>query len=213
MTTTTYSPFELRIEATDKSPIPTRLRSVGEADGAGHKRPEAVMTTQNQEQHPTPTTKTVPPPSLALPLRPLTRTIPGYTQTLLLIPPAVRQARGSVRTTLACWCLDVLTDDAQLAVSELVTNALRHATQPPLPGDEPIRCQLTVERPERRAVRITVADPSPRGLVQRHPDIEAETGRGLTVLSEISADWGVETLPAGKRVWALLRVGRRGVEQ
>ncbi|WP_344575384.1 ATP-binding protein [Streptomyces lunalinharesii] len=152
-------------------------------------------------------------PSVAPPLRPLTLTIPGYTQTLPLIPQAVGQARASVRTTLACWCLDSLIDSAQLVVSELVTNALRHATPIRLPEEEPICCRLTVERPEHTAVRITVSDPSPCGPVQRHPDAESETGRGLRVLSELSADWGVAKTSAGKSVWALLRVGRQGVEQ
>ncbi|PJN32296.1 ATP-binding protein [Streptomyces sp. CB02959] len=150
---------------------------------------------------------------IASPLHPLTRSIPGYTQTLPLIAQAVGQARGSVRTTLACWCLDSLIDVAELVVSELVTNALRHATPIRLPGDEPVCCRLTVERSEHSAVRITVADPSPCGLVQRRPDAESESGRGLMVLSEISAEWGVNRTSAGKSVWALLRVGRQGVEQ
>ncbi|MFJ5678082.1 ATP-binding protein [Streptomyces sp. NPDC093097] len=158
-------------------------------------------------------TTATPFPSAARPLRPLTRTIPGYTQTLPLIPQAVGLARASVRTTLACWCLDALIDDAVLVASELVTNALRHATPIRLPEDEPICCRLTVERPEHSAVRITVGDPSSRGPVRRRPDTETETGRGLRVLSEISADWGVEKKSIGKRVWALLRVDGQGAEQ
>lgn len=45
-------------------------------------------------------------------------------------PGAVRAARTAVRNRLAAWNLDGLADIAALLVSELVTNALRHATGP-----------------------------------------------------------------------------------
>lgn len=43
---------------------------------------------------------------------------------------AVRAARRAVREQLRRWELDGVTDLAELLVSELVTNALRHATGP-----------------------------------------------------------------------------------
>ncbi len=45
-------------------------------------------------------------------------------------PEAVRTARSAVRGTLRGWGLDDVGDIAALLVSELVTNALRHATGP-----------------------------------------------------------------------------------
>ncbi|MCZ9344318.1 hypothetical protein NGM37_41895, partial [Streptomyces sp. TRM76130] len=59
------------------------------------------------------------PPSLAP--RPLTGKVPGYTQTLALLPESVALARRSVRTTLACWGLEELSDSVEVIVSELVT--------------------------------------------------------------------------------------------
>ncbi|NEC37104.1 ATP-binding protein, partial [Streptomyces rubrogriseus] len=45
-------------------------------------------------------------------------------------PDAVRTARALVRRTLDEWRLGSVGDIAALLVSELVTNALRHATGP-----------------------------------------------------------------------------------
>ncbi|MDV9177824.1 ATP-binding protein, partial [Streptomyces sp. W16] len=45
-------------------------------------------------------------------------------------PGAVRTARSAVRGQLRDWDLGALADIAALLVSELVTNALRHATGP-----------------------------------------------------------------------------------
>ncbi|MDR3081977.1 MAG: ATP-binding protein, partial [Streptomyces sp.] len=49
---------------------------------------------------------------------------------------AVSGARSFTVTTLRHWELDGLCDDVALVVSELVTNALRHAL-PPGPGGSP----------------------------------------------------------------------------
>jgi PAS domain S-box-containing protein len=45
-------------------------------------------------------------------------------------PEAASEARAHTRRTLAAWKLTELTDVAELLVSELVTNAVRHATMP-----------------------------------------------------------------------------------
>lgn len=56
---------------------------------------------------------------------------------------AVRGARQFTRTTLDQWELDDRFDDVALVVSELVTNALRHALPadtPREPQDSPYAC-------------------------------------------------------------------------
>src|ERR1700745_4340170 len=42
-------------------------------------------------------------------------------------PGAASRARSFTRQALACWDLAELTDDAQVIVSELLANAIRHA--------------------------------------------------------------------------------------
>ncbi|MBT2505896.1 ATP-binding protein [Streptomyces sp. ISL-98] len=111
----------------------------------------------------------------------------------------------SVRTTVECWGLGALVDDAVLVVSELVTNAVQHAAPVRQPGDEPARCRLTVERPGPGTVRVSVSDASPRRLVQRKATAEEESGRGLVVLDALTVSWDVETSKTGKTVRAVLR--------
>ena len=55
------------------------------------------------------------------------RTLSAATCALHPEPVAVGVARRFTRTTLAAWQLDRLADDVSVVVSELVTNALRHA--------------------------------------------------------------------------------------
>ncbi|WP_369389432.1 ATP-binding protein [Streptomyces sp. CG1] len=139
-------------------------------------------------------------------LRPLTGNVPGYTQTLALRPESAALARRSVRTTLACWGLESLADDAELIASELVTNAVEHARPQRASDEDPGRCRLTLERPDDATVWLTVADSSPRNLVRRSPTTDDDTGRGLTLVEAVSSRWTAQRSRAGKVVWAELRV-------
>lgn len=138
-------------------------------------------------------------------LQPLTGPVPGYAQTLSLSPSSVAVARMSVRTTLACWDLEGMTDDVVSVVSELVTNAVQHARPAGAPPEEPGRCRLTLERPEPATVWVSVADPSRRRVVRREPDDSAESGRGLAVVDGLAARWLVQPSRTGKTVWVELR--------
>ncbi|GAA4817603.1 ATP-binding protein [Streptomyces ziwulingensis] len=142
---------------------------------------------------------------LNLTLRPLTGTAPGYTQTLLLLPESAALARRSVRTTLACWGLEELSDSAEVIVSELVTNAVLHGRPAWATAEDPGRCRLTLERPSPGVVWLTVADPSPRRPVRRTAPPDAESGRGLAVVGELAARFAVQAAKTGKAVWAELR--------
>ncbi|WP_155058493.1 ATP-binding protein [Streptomyces blattellae] len=128
---------------------------------------------------------------------------PEYTQTFVCLPESVSLARMSVRTTLTCWDRDSITDDAELIVSELATNALRHGSR--ATEDGPGHFRLTVELPTTHTVRMTVSDSSPRRPVRRTPGNDSEHGRGLAVVAALSSRWDADTGPAGgKRVWAEL---------
>jgi anti-sigma regulatory factor (Ser/Thr protein kinase) len=135
----------------------------------------------------------------------MTGAVPGYTQTLQLRPEAVTVARLSARTTLACWGLDCMTDDVLLVVSELVTNAVQHARPACAVPDEPGRCRLTLERPERGTVWVSVSDLSTRHPLVPEPDDDAETGRGIAVVNALTSRWHVQPSQAGKTVWAELK--------
>jgi anti-sigma regulatory factor (Ser/Thr protein kinase) len=83
---------------------------------------------------------------------------------------------------------------AQLAVSELVTNAVVHAGS-----------SLTVRLRVGGWVRLEVSDADPRPVdppPMAEPD--RESGRGLRLVANVSRAWGVERDPRGKTVWCEL---------
>jgi histidine kinase-like protein len=83
-------------------------------------------------------------------------------------------------------------DQLVLAGCELVTNAVLHART-----DLHVALELHPDR-----VRVSVADGSsaPASLRQYRP--EAQTGRGLALVSAIGRSWGVDPDGDGKRIWA-----------
>ncbi|POX55713.1 ATP-binding protein [Streptomyces sp. Ru71] len=128
---------------------------------------------------------------------------------------AVREARRFTRTTLDQWDLGDRFDDVCLVVSELVTNALRHATPAgERPDDEPQpSVRLHLMRWTERLV-CAVRDASEAGPVARETDddFSAESGRGLFLVDSFSDSWGWHPLAGalgGKVVWALFRLPSR----
>jgi anti-sigma regulatory factor (Ser/Thr protein kinase) len=91
-------------------------------------------------------------------------------------------------------------DTAQLVVSELVTNSVRHSGASA--GESVVvRAQLTDSM-----VRLEVSDPGCDGVIApREPDLEGGGGFGLNVVRTCSERWGLERVAAGgTRVWAQL---------
>ncbi len=116
-------------------------------------------------------------------------------------PDAVRAARRAVRAQLARWELDGVADLAALLVSELVTNALRHATGP---------VGVCLTRPSGRSgvLLVEVSDPVPEPPHERVARPDDEGGRGLQLLARSSRRWGHRSGPHGKTVWCELVVPR-----
>ncbi|MFF0014440.1 ATP-binding protein [Streptomyces sp. NPDC005374] len=124
---------------------------------------------------------------------------------------AVGDARRFTRRTLDQWELADRFDDVCLVVSELVTNALRHAM--PANGvrtgeqNPPVRLHLM--RWTERLV-CAVRDPSQDSPVARDSDdFSAESGRGLFLVDSFSDSWGWHPMReslGGKVVWALFRL-------
>lgn len=115
------------------------------------------------------------------------------------IPQSAVAARRLLALALDAWDLGQLADSAVLVLSELVSNAVRHAS------GEGMR--VTVTRVGAGRVRVAVLDRDTTRPRVQDPDPGAERGRGLIIVDSESADWGVDLLPGGKRVWADLAVG------
>jgi anti-sigma regulatory factor (Ser/Thr protein kinase) len=120
-------------------------------------------------------------------------------------PESAAQARDFARAALRHWGMSNRSDIAVLVISELVTNALRHAVLSAqwMPGEHPIALILL-----RRDAHLLcmVSDPASSAPVRETPDAAAEGGRGLQVVESCSAAWGWQpTEGGGKVVWALLR--------
>src|SRR5487761_1312577 len=126
---------------------------------------------------------------------------PEASRTLARRPESVKAAREFTRATLRVWGMTAVADDAELVVSELVTNALRHAAAGP-GGDPVIRLRLLAHAPY---LMCMVSDPSREIPLRRESGPEDPTGRGLLVIESCSSRWGWHLLDeGGKVVWALL---------
>jgi anti-sigma regulatory factor (Ser/Thr protein kinase) len=118
---------------------------------------------------------------------------------IAVFPMDVRSPADARRFLAAAICVPHnagVLHEAELLVSELVTNAIRY-------GAPPIR--LWVECDDRHAMVVRVADASPQPPVRLHPRGADESGRGIELVDVISEAWGVEPLPDGKEVWFRLK--------
>jgi anti-sigma regulatory factor (Ser/Thr protein kinase) len=124
------------------------------------------------------------------------------TRTLGADAGSVRIARDFTIATLHRWGTAERSQDIAVVVSELLTNALRHA----LPGSSdsrprrPIRLGLLQPGP---CVLCAVADPSKTAPAPQAPGSLAETGRGLHIICALSDQWGYAPSDTGKVVWAM----------
>jgi hypothetical protein len=80
---------------------------------------------------------------------------------------------------------------ALCVASELATNAVVHARHP-----------FIVRLDVGETLRIEVTDGSPRAPIVRSPPPDAENGRGLLIVSQLSTRWGVDWIADCKVVWA-----------
>ncbi|MFE2426191.1 SpoIIE family protein phosphatase [Streptomyces sp. NPDC059373] len=106
-------------------------------------------------------------------------------------PAFVARAREMATERLHTWGLDDLAFTTELVVSELVTNAIRHATGP-------IQLRLIRER----TLICEVSDGASTAPHLRHPRTTDEGGRGLFLIAQFSQRWGTRYHPDGKIIWA-----------
>ena len=104
-------------------------------------------------------------------------------------------ARQVVKDACRAWLLDDVQEPAQLIITELVSNVVRHA------GTE-MEVSLTASP---GALRLAVRDGHP---APPRPNAAggtlAESGRGLVVIQALATEWGTTPAGDGKVVWAVL---------
>jgi len=135
------------------------------------------------------------------------------TRTPALTPQSVTTARAFTLRTMLRWGAADRSHDVAGVVSELMTNAFRHALQQPFDmpwSQEPGRIRLGLLS-VGYVVLCAVADPSSDVPVLRQPDYLDESGRGLHLVASLSDDWGYCAVPQqqGKVVWATFTTTRR----
>jgi len=114
---------------------------------------------------------------------------PSAELTVPSVPRSVAEVRRFARD--ACGPGSPEADTVELLVSEIATNALVHGA-----GDVRVRVLVLPDR-----VRVEVDDDSPVAPVPRSAGPTAEGGRGLALVSALSAQWGVLSRPGSKTVW------------
>ncbi|MER5733665.1 ATP-binding protein [Streptomyces sp. NPDC002138] len=106
---------------------------------------------------------------------------------------SARHMRRVLRMLLGRWGLAPLADAAELALTELVANVVRH-----VPGRD---CAVVILlRPRGLRVEVTDGDPSPPRL-PRDVSPLSEDGRGLLLVEAVTDRWGTEATATGKTVW------------
>ena len=106
-------------------------------------------------------------------------------------------ARQATHEALAAWQVAHLEETALLLVSELVTNAVRHART----GGTAVVLRLETAG---SWLRIEVHDADPRMPQPRTPDRLDESGFGFVLLDALADKWGVREATIGKAVWVEL---------
>ena len=109
-------------------------------------------------------------------------------------PASATRARDVTRSHLASTCPDEIVENAALVVTELVSNVVVHALTDML---------LVVDVVPGR-VDLRVQDSSPQQPRLQSNSLDAVGGRGLAIVDELAAAWGVEHQRGMKVVWAEL---------
>ena len=106
--------------------------------------------------------------------------------------------------------MDDLVDDTVTVVSELIANAITHATPRPSNLYRIVLLQVVLIRHHRRLTLVVTDRGEDPPTPVRPPENDAdalfsETGRGLHIIAALSHGWGwVPLATGGKAVWSVL---------
>lgn len=115
-------------------------------------------------------------------------------------PCAAAVGRRFLTVTLAAWNCSEALDDARLLTSEVLTNAICHASGP---------IQLRVRRGTDE-LTVEVTDRSPQPPQPRCAEAGDESGRGLLLVDTLADSWGTRPVDPGKTIWFTLRLTPAG---
>ncbi|WP_130796703.1 SpoIIE family protein phosphatase [Streptomyces otsuchiensis] len=104
---------------------------------------------------------------------------------------ACATARRDVSEQLDRWGMAEAAFATELIVTELLSNAIRHATGP-------VRLRLILDR----ALICEVSDTSSTSPHLRRAGGFDEGGRGLMLVAQLAERWGTRHTPTGKTIWA-----------
>ena len=129
---------------------------------------------------------------------------------VLLLPFAAASVgvarRRLVSDLIAADVCDSAVCDIALVISELLSNALRHAA--PLPGSK-IRVGWRIDP---GSVQVSVGDGGGPTVPELGEPTQAATGgRGLRIVEKLSSRWGTSTGEEGTTVWAEVPVREAGM--
>ncbi|MFI6404279.1 ATP-binding protein [Streptomyces sp. NPDC050548] len=108
-------------------------------------------------------------------------------------PAEVRLLRRAAVRQLSRWGMPVAADEAELLVTELATNVVKHV-------GEGASATLILEWRDER-LRLEVHDRSSSVPSLKSAGCDDECGRGLHLLAALAMDWGTVLTAAGKAVW------------
>lgn len=112
-------------------------------------------------------------------------------------PEEVAALRRLLRLHLELWGLREVVDEAQLCLSELVSNVITHVG-PGTPGTLAVSMSGT-------HLRIEVHDPDTRALpTLMAAEADAERGRGMALVDAVADRWGVQLHDGRKVTWCEL---------
>ncbi|WP_060906660.1 SpoIIE family protein phosphatase [Streptomyces scabiei] len=111
-------------------------------------------------------------------------------------PSSVAEARKNALCRLESWGLNDAAFVTELVVSELVTNAIRHA-------EPPVQLRLIHDR----SLICEVSDGSSTTPHMRRARAYDEGGRGLLLVAQLTERWGTRPTPTGKTIWTEQTLG------
>ncbi|KUO20054.1 SpoIIE family protein phosphatase [Streptomyces dysideae] len=106
-------------------------------------------------------------------------------------PAAISAVREAAVRQLTAWGLEDCAFTTELVLSELATNAIRHATGP-----------VQVRLLRDRVLICEVSDGSSTSPHLRQAAATDEGGRGLFLVAQLAQRWGTRYTPRGKVIWA-----------